>query len=350
MLLTVLTLQIRFFLGVRILAEFVGAVPVTESPTNAPEPTEIPTEAIEPTIIPTENPTEPLIKGNTYYLTGSIAGWGLDARYELVPTVNSNEFMIEHITLTTNDMVKVIKSDKYGREIAGWYPDGMENNRTVDYDSTYTILFRPYGDGDDTWEYIPYAGDGTGLDYHFCTIGGYMFKIIDENAPEPTISPETDAPTEEPPTEPLTEEPQPTTPPETEPPTDAPEPTAPPETEAPTEEPEPTQPIETEAPPTEPEPTTPPETEAPTEPMHDPILGDVDSDGVVSVMDATRIQRYLAYLCSLDGGEYRVISNDDTRFQFCDVDGDGRISIFDALRIQRYIAKMCKLDGSPFTA
>lgn len=281
------------------------AIPATESPepTEAPtemiEPTEIPTDAptetIEPTEMPTEAPTESTINGNTYYLTGSIAGWSLNVDFVLTSTNNSDaeEYRITGIMLTTNDMVKAVKSSKNGDSISEWYPDGLDNNISVERDSTYTILFRPNGDGsaDDGWIYSWYAGEQpTG---GAVNRGGYMFKIIDEN---PLV---------------------------TEPPTEAPEPT-------------------------EPEPTIPPETEAPTEPMPEPILGDVDGDGVVSVMDATRIQRYLAYLCSLDGGVYRKASNEDERYQYCDVDGDGRISIFDALRIQRYIAKMCNLDGSSY--
>lgn len=38
-------------------------------------------------------------------------------------------------------------------------------------------------------------------------------------------------------------------------------------------------------------------------PMPEPeyILGDADGDGLVSVMDATRIQKYKAQICDLDG-------------------------------------------------
>lgn len=78
------------------------------------------------------------------------------------------------------------------------------------------------------------------------------------------------------------------------------------------------------------------------------ILGDVDSDYEVTVMDATFIQAYLSYRYSLNGGEYEPVEIGSRDFTVADVDGDGRISIFDALRIQRYCAKMCKLDGSPY--
>ena len=33
----------------------------------------------------------------------------------------------------------------------------------------------------------------------------------------------------------------------------------------------------------------------------DTDTADVDEDGIVSIIDATRIQRYLAHLCNIDG-------------------------------------------------
>ncbi len=59
------------------------------------------------------------------------------------------------------------------------------------------------------------------------------------------------------------------------------------------------------------------------------LLGDVDGDNDVSIMDATTIQRLLARL--LD----RPI-----RLDCADVDGDGDVSILDATKIQRYLAKL----------
>ena len=75
--------------------------------------------------------------------------------------------------------------------------------------------------------------------------------------------------------------------------------------------------------------------------------GDVDMDGEVTILDATRIQRYLVELCSLSGGEYEEAYEDDPSFLLADVDLNGRVSIFDALRICRYLAGLCLLDGTP---
>ncbi len=60
------------------------------------------------------------------------------------------------------------------------------------------------------------------------------------------------------------------------------------------------------------------------------LIGDVDGDGKVSVMDATFIQRHLAQLATiyLD------------KLECSDTDKDGRISIVDATMIQRFIAQL----------
>ena len=64
--------------------------------------------------------------------------------------------------------------------------------------------------------------------------------------------------------------------------------------------------------------------------------GDADGDGVVTVMDATKIQRVLAGVSPMD----EIVAAS------ADVDKDGEVSIFDATRIQRYKAELCQLDGS----
>ena len=101
--------------------------------------------------------------------------------------------------------------------------------------------------------------------------------------------------------------------------------------------------------PTEPPATEPTEapTEAPTEP--EIMLGDVDGDGVVSVLDATRIQKFKAKLLNLDGDKYDGAVT-IVQLRTADVDSDGFISVMDATRIQKYKAKLMNLDGStPYT-
>ena len=78
------------------------------------------------------------------------------------------------------------------------------------------------------------------------------------------------------------------------------------------------------------------------------ICGDVDGDGVVTILDATRIQRYLVELCNLDGNDYDLDVDNDSVYESADVTGDGNISILDALRIRRYLVGLCDLDGSVY--
>ena len=61
-----------------------------------------------------------------------------------------------------------------------------------------------------------------------------------------------------------------------------------------------------------------------------PIVGDVDGDGTVTIIDATYIQRYLASI------QIPFEMND----KVADTDGDGGITIIDATMIQRYLASL----------
>lgn len=75
---------------------------------------------------------------------------------------------------------------------------------------------------------------------------------------------------------------------------------------------------------------------------HSYILGDVNMDTVVDVTDATTVQKAEADLIELS----------DVQKMAANVCGNGpdNISVMDATRIQKYIAKLCNLDGSvPYT-
>ena len=190
------------------------AAPETQAPeTVAPQPTEAPKT----------------LKPNTYYLYGTIASknqdWTLDPELEMIP-VEDGLYKIENIQLAKaelgvdqfgnpiknsdpagpeiiGDHFKVVISSKRGTSVAGYWPDGVENDRTVAEDGVYTIWFRPNGDGDpaDGWIRVYVEGDpeGNGAS-HGCTKGGYMYKFektgdapIETQAPE-TAAPETQAP------------------------------------------------------------------------------------------------------------------------------------------------------------
>ena len=63
-----------------------------------------------------------------------------------------------------------------------------------------------------------------------------------------------------------------------------------------------------------------------------PVLGDVDGDGVATVIDATYIQRY--------GVNMKIPVSEDELLRRGDVDGDGEVTVIDATFIQRYEVKM----------
>ena len=65
-------------------------------------------------------------------------------------------------------------------------------------------------------------------------------------------------------------------------------------------------------------------------------LSDVDMDGVVSIMDVTDIQRYLAALIDVS----------DRQLALADTDADGVVSVFDATSIQMVLAGMTKTENS----
>ena len=67
----------------------------------------------------------------------------------------------------------------------------------------------------------------------------------------------------------------------------------------------------------------------PTEPTTEYILGDANGDGIVTILDATVIQRYLAAY---------TVRNPDTVVKCGDIAGDG-LDILDATLIQRYLAE-----------
>ena len=71
------------------------------------------------------------------------------------------------------------------------------------------------------------------------------------------------------------------------------------------------------------------------ETTHEFILGDANKDGYVDVLDATTIQKYLAYL----------VSEDDIDLEAADVTGQG-VDILSATTIQKYLAYLTNIDGT----
>ena len=58
------------------------------------------------------------------------------------------------------------------------------------------------------------------------------------------------------------------------------------------------------------------------------LLGDATEDGIINIMDATAVQKYLANLSELS----------ETGLKLADVDGNGIVNIIDATAIQKYLA------------
>lgn len=76
-----------------------------------------------------------------YYLVGKIGGvdtWYAKAENRLtVNTGNTDEYMIENVSLDAEDQIKVAHYD--GKEINVWYPDGMDNQYDITADGKYTM-------------------------------------------------------------------------------------------------------------------------------------------------------------------------------------------------------------------
>ena len=79
--------------------------------------------------------------GAGYYLVGSMNGWTVNAAYKLAENPNAaGEYMIT-LDLAADAEFKIVYSEN-GTSPTTWYPDGENNNGTVDEAGNYTIYFR----------------------------------------------------------------------------------------------------------------------------------------------------------------------------------------------------------------
>lgn len=69
-------------------------------------------------------------------------------------------------------------------------------------------------------------------------------------------------------------------------------------------------------------------------------VGDVDDDKAVTIIDATRIQRFVAELCNITGDTYTGAKLTAVEIKVADADGDGSVTILDATAVQRHIADL----------
>lgn len=86
--------------------------------------------------------------------------------------------------------------------------------------------------------------------------------------------------------------------------------------------------------------TTPTTVQPTTKPTAQKLVGDADNDGDVTIVDATRIQRWLAELCNMDGKAFTGAALTAQQKKMADADGDGDVTILDATAIQRWIADL----------
>ena len=112
-----------------------------------------------------------------YYLVGSVNEWSISDDYKFVANeAAEGEYVLENVALTAGAQFKVKGAD------GTWYPDGMNNNYVAAADGTYTVYFRPDGQGGAGWH------------------NGYFYVASVEPATEEpaTGEPATEEPTTEP--------------------------------------------------------------------------------------------------------------------------------------------------------
>ena len=66
------------------------------------------------------------------------------------------------------------------------------------------------------------------------------------------------------------------------------------------------------------------------------LKGDVDNNGIINVVDATDIQKYVVNLTDENGNKFIDVNNAEDVY-VADVNGDGIINVVDATLIQKYI-------------
>ena len=126
-----------------------------EQPTGTP--TEEPTEA--PTDEPSEEPSEGPAADDGFYIAGTMNNYSPDPAYKLIRNdeADGEEFYIT-IDLKVTDQFKVAyTSTGKAFDDLDWYPTGTGNNYgqngEITEDGTYTVYFRPDGNGAYDWFY-----------------------------------------------------------------------------------------------------------------------------------------------------------------------------------------------------
>lgn len=69
------------------------------------------------------------------------------------------------------------------------------------------------------------------------------------------------------------------------------------------------------------------------------LKGDIDNNGIIDVIDATDVQKFVVHLTDTNGNQFIDVNNTDDMYA-ADVNGDGVINVVDATLIQKYIVKL----------
>lgn len=69
------------------------------------------------------------------------------------------------------------------------------------------------------------------------------------------------------------------------------------------------------------------------------LKGDVDNNGIINVVDATDIQKYVVNFTDENGNKFIDVNNAENVYA-ADVNGDGIINVVDATLIQKYIVRL----------
>ncbi len=90
----------------------------------------------------------------SFYVTGTMANWGIDANYKMTLNEELVEKGIKELSLTMNlnadDEIKVASSND-GVNVKELFPTGEGNAYVIPSDGEYTVYCRPNFDGDKTW-------------------------------------------------------------------------------------------------------------------------------------------------------------------------------------------------------
>ena len=98
-------------------------------------------------------PEEPV---SNYYIVGTMTDWvddGVKEELKLEKNEEAGEGVEEYMITLDFEAGAKFKVVKPEGEAYVWYPDGVDNDYVIENAGTYTVYFRPNGDGSSDWHY-----------------------------------------------------------------------------------------------------------------------------------------------------------------------------------------------------